>query len=65
MRGYARNHNRRLAEVARDLAEHTLDRGTVIAAPDAPAATDHNRRELLASQHAAPSTQWAGGRSSW
>jgi GAF domain-containing protein len=40
MRAYARNHNRRLAEVARDLAEHTLDPSTVIAAARHP---DHNR----------------------
>lgn len=40
MRGYARNHHRRLAEVARDLAEHTLDPSTVIAVAGHP---DRNR----------------------
>jgi AmiR/NasT family two-component response regulator len=33
MRGYARSHGRRLADVARDLVEHTLDPSTVITTP--------------------------------
>ncbi|MDT7678973.1 MAG: hypothetical protein QOD82_6875, partial [Pseudonocardiales bacterium] len=37
LRRYARNNSRRLAEVARELAEHALDPNAVILAKPAPA----------------------------